>query len=180
MTTTASAGAAALESFPVGLVPTTPRRHVTGAAALNLPHRWRLGGDWHQSWFGVRPTELAPDLLTDERRFARLLDRLGRAGLRDARPGLALIGHPGRRAPSKVWAATHERAVVETAWARLQRIAGTEVAPGLPPIDREDFYRVLPHPDQWGRVRWWAWRLRAVLTPDELAIWTEWQKEWWP
>ena len=51
---------------------------------------------------------------------------------------------------------------------------------GLPPVDHYSFYRILPHPYQWVRVRWWAWRLRRVLTPAKLAIWTEWQKEWRP
>lgn len=171
---------AAVEGIPVELVPTTAREHITGAAALNVPHAWRLGGDWHQSWFGIRPTRIPPEQITDEARFGRLLDRLGGGGLHDARPGLALLNHPGRHWPEKVWTATHERAVVEVAWARLQRIAGTDVPTGLPPIDRHDFYRVLPYPDQWVRVRWWAWRLRKVLTPTELAVWDQWQKEWWP
>ena len=53
-------------------------------------------------------------------------------------------------------------------------------APLLPPVDNYDFYRMLPHPDQWVRVRWWAWRLTGVPTEDELKVWNAWRKEWWP
>ena len=63
------------------------------------------------------------------------------------------------------------------AWARLKRIAGKDVPAGLPPVDHYDFYRILPHPDPWVRVRWWAWRLRSVLTGTELHVWDEWRKE---
>jgi len=90
------------------------------------------------------------------------------------------LDHPARDWPEKVWAATHERAVMEMAWARLERMAGKDVPVGLPPIDRYDFYRILPYPDQWVRLRWWAWRLRRVLIPTELAVWDQWRKEWWP
>ena len=171
---------AVVEGVPVEMVPTTAREHITGFAALTIPHPGRLGGDWHEAWFDVRPTRVSPHHITDERRFKRLLDQLRQAGLRDARPGLALLDHPARDWPEKVWAATHERAVVEAAWGRLQRIVGSGMDAGLPPIDRHDFCRMLPHPDQWIRVQWWAWRLRAVLTPAELAIWNQWQKEWRP
>ncbi len=171
---------AAVEGVPVEMVPTTAREHITGFAALNIPHAWRLSGDWHEAWFDVKPTRVSPYHITDERCFGRLLDRLGRGGLRDARPGLALLGHPAQNWPEKVWAATHERAVIEMAWARLERMAGRDIPIGLPPIDHYDFCRILPHPDQWVRVRWWAWRLRRVLTPTELAIWNEWEKEWRP
>ena len=85
----------AVEGVPVEMVPTTAREHITGSAALNIPHGWRLGGGWHQSWFDVKPTRVSADQITDEKRFGRLLDRLGRAGLRDARPGLALPQPPG-------------------------------------------------------------------------------------
>jgi len=35
----------ALEGVPVEMVPTTAREHITGFAALNIPHAWRLSGD---------------------------------------------------------------------------------------------------------------------------------------
>ena len=170
----------AVKGVPVEMVPTTAREHITGFAALNIPHAWRLGGDWHEAWFDVKPTRVSDHHITDERCFGRLLDQLGRRGLRDARPGLALLDHPARDWPEKVWAATHERAVIEMAWARLERMAGKNMPAGLPPVDQYDFYRILPHPDQWVRVRWWAWRLRRVLTGTELPVWDEWRKEWWP
>ena len=147
--------------IPVEIFPTTAREHVMGCAALNIPNPRREGGDWHEAWFDIEPRQVAPEHVTDEKRFGRLLDRLGSSGLRDARAGLALLGHPAESAPARIWAATHERAVVEMAWARLRRMAGKDVPVGLPPIDHHDFYGVLPHPDQWVRVRWWAWRLQA-------------------
>ena len=49
-----------VEGIRVGMVPTTPRRHITGVAALNIPHARRLGGDWQDAWFDVRPTRVAP------------------------------------------------------------------------------------------------------------------------
>ena len=179
-TETSTSQRAAVEGVPVEMVPTTAREHITGVAALNIPHAWRLGGDWHEAWFDVKPTRVSPHHLTDERRFGRLLDRLGHGGLRDARPGLALLGHPAGNWPEKVWAATHERAVIEMAWARLDGMTADDLPAGLPPVDRYSFERILPYPDQWVRVRWWTWRLRGVLTPTELAVWNDWRREWWP
>ena len=166
--------------IPVDLLPTTARNHITGFAALNIPYVRRLSGDWHEAWFDTRPESVAPFHMTDEKLYGRLLNRLGGSGLRDARGGLVLLGHPGGYYPEKVWAATHERAVLEMAWARLSGITAEDLPIGLPPIDRDDFERILPYPDQWIRVRWWAWRLRGVLNPTELAAWDDWQKEWWP
>ncbi|MCY4660200.1 MAG: hypothetical protein OXF93_10375 [Acidobacteria bacterium] len=175
---TSTSQRAGVEGVPVEMVPTTRREHITGFAALNIPHALRLGGDWHEAWLDVKPTQVSPHQITDERRFGRLLDRLGNSGLRDARRGLALLGHPAATWPEKVWAATHERAVIEMAWARLEGIIAEDLPMGLPPVDRYSFERILPYPDQWVRVRWWAWRLRGVLT--ELAAWDDWQREWWP
>ncbi len=167
---------------PIGLVPTTPRRHITGSLALNLPYVRRMSGDWHEGiWWDVKPTTLStPYELTDEATYGRLLDCLGNSGLRDARPGLAELRHPGAKWPEKAWAADHDRAAIEMAWARLQDEEGAGLGPGRPPVDSYDFYRILPYPDQWLRVRWWAWRVASVLTKDELAIWNAWRKEWWP
>ena len=113
------------KDFPVEIVPTAARQHLTGFVALNIPSRWRLGGDWHNgSWFDTVPSRIDSYQITDERRFARLLDRLGPAGLRDARPGFAYLNHPAQHQRTKVWAATHERAVVEMAWAHLKTSSG--------------------------------------------------------
>ena len=46
----------AVEGVPVEMIPTTARAHITGFAALNIPHAWRLGGYWHDAWFDVKPT----------------------------------------------------------------------------------------------------------------------------
>ena len=166
--------------IPVEMVPTTAREHITGSATLNIPNPRREVGDWHEAWFDIEPRRVAPEHVTDEKHFGPLLDRLGSKGLRDARAGLALLGHSAGSAPARIWAATHERAVMETAWARLQRMTGKDMPVGLPPIDHHDFYRVLPHPDQWVRVRWCAWRLQKVLTPAERTLWSVWHRERWP
>ncbi len=96
--------------YPVELVPTTPRRHITGTTALNIPATYRMGGDWHKhsTWFSHRPERLDDRDLTTEQKHGRLLDRLGLWGLRDARKGLAELGHPGADSRERVWAATYD------------------------------------------------------------------------
>ena len=167
---------------PIDLVPTTPRRHITGSLALNIPYVHRhSSGDWHPTvWFDTTPRRLAPHHVTDEAVYGRLLDLLGNSGLRDARRGLATLRHPGGEAPEKVWAATHERAVIELAWDQLQSTVGTGLAPGWPPIDNDDYFRLMRYPDQWVRIRWWSWHVCGILTEEELAIWEEWRRDWWP
>ena len=171
-----------IADVPIDLVPTTPRRHITGSLALNIPYVHRhSSGDRHPTvWFDTKLRRLAPHHVTDEATYGQLLDCLGSSGLRDARRGLAMLRHPGADRPEKVWAATHERAVIEVAWETLQRVKGTELAPGWPPVDNDDFGRLLPGPDQWVRVRWWSWLLSRILTNEQLAIWTEWRRDWWP
>ena len=166
---------------PIDLVPTTPRHHITGSLALNIPYVHRhSSADWHPTvWFHTTPTRLAPHHVTDEAVYRRLLDLLGNSGLRDARRGLATPRHPGGEAPEKVWAATHERAVIELAWDQLQSTVGTGLAPGWPPIDNDDYFRLMRYPDQCVRIRWWSWHVRGILTEEELAIWEEWRRDWW-
>ena len=53
------------EGVPVEMVPTTAREHITGFAALNIPHPRRPGGDWHDAWFDVEPTRVSPHHITD-------------------------------------------------------------------------------------------------------------------
>ena len=100
---TSSKQRAAVDGIPVQMVPTTAREHITGFAALNIPHGGRPGGDWHEAWFDVKPAQVSPYHLTNEARFGRLLDRLGQGGLRDARPGLRLLEHPAGDWPEKIW-----------------------------------------------------------------------------
>ena len=167
---------------PVQVVPTTARHHITGFLALNIPGVSRMSGDWHQhsAWFWPEPHRVDALHLTDEAVYARLLDRLGRSGLRDARPGLARLNHPAARRPDRIWAATHERAVIEMAWARLDGYISRGLPVGLPPVLGDDLARLLPFPDQWVRLHWWAWRLRPVLTAAERSGWDAWRREWTP
>ena len=167
-------------SYAVQLVATSRRRHITGTTALNIPAGWRLGGDWHQgsTWFAPRPEALDDRDLTSEQTHGRLLDLLGGRGLRDARRGLARLGHPGAESRAKVWAASHDRAVIEAGWHMLMR--WTKCGLTHPPFDLMELERLLPHPDQWVRLHWWAWRLRRVMTPTERELWDRWRKQWTP
>ncbi len=168
---------------PIRLLPTTPRRHITGWLALNIPDVCRdWSGDWHPTvWFDTKPRRLAAAKdVTDEAVYGRLLNCLGNRCLRDARHGLAVLQHPGGSASETVWAATHERAVIEIAWEHVQRLIRAGVAADWPPVDNDEFGRLLPYPDQWARVRWLSWLVGGILTEEELAIWKEWQRDWWP
>ena len=166
--------------LPVEVGSTTAREHITGLPALNIPGVWRISGDWHQysAWFSSTRDQVRHYHLTNDAVYGRLLDRLGRSGLRDGRPGLRLLNHPASHQAGKVWAAAHDRAVVEMAWARLQSHVSRNIKPTEPPLYREDLDRLLPFPDQWVRVHWWAWRLRAVMNSVELDAWDTWRQEW--
>ena len=77
------------------------------------------------------------------------------AASRDARRGLATLRHAGAEAPERVWATRHDRAVIELAWEQVQSIIGTGVGPSRPPpVDNDDYLRLMRYPDQWVRVRW--------------------------
>ena len=130
--------------------------------ALNVPStRWTGGGDWHQysAWFWATPQRVEDSDLTPEDIYGRLLDRLGNTGLCDARSGLACLNHPAARQPEKIWAASHERGVIELSWARLQRYLARGQPVVEPTVDADELNRLLPSPDQWLRAHWWAWRL---------------------
>ena len=72
--------------------------------------------------------------------------------------------------PEAIWATTHERAVVEMAWAQLQTRAAAGLPIGEPAVDRHKL-RLLPAPAQWLRLHWWAWRRRAAMSTPERAGW---------
>ena len=82
-----------MAEIPVEVGPTNARQHITGYWALSIPAPYRsMGGRSNPrwTWFASRPETLADrEGLTDESTYGRLLDRLGRWGLRDARKGLA-------------------------------------------------------------------------------------------
>ena len=166
--------------WPVDVGPTTARRHITGSLALNIPGVWRMSGDWHQhsAWFWVTRQHVRELDLTTDDVYGRLLDRLGRSGLGDARKGLARLNHPAADQADRIWAASHERAVIEMAWAQLQGYVSLDLDIAEPPVDRDELNRLLPFPDQWVRVHWWAWRLRAVMTRVERAGWDRWRRGW--
>ena len=81
----------------------------------------------------------------------------------DARGGLAQLGHPAGESSEGIWAASHDRAVVEAGWGHLMTFRRLE----LPPFDIWELLRMLPYPDQWLRLHWWVWRLRAAMTVSE-------------
>lgn len=132
----------------------------------------------HSTWFSHEPDRLNDTDLTDERIHGRLLDRLGQWGLRDARKGLAELGHPAAASPRRIWTATHDRAVIEESW----RVLLEHVATGTktPAFDQYELQKLLAYPDQWIRLRWWAWRLRSTMTRPERELWDGWREKWWP
>ena len=162
------------------MVATTARQHVTGFAALNIPHARRLGGDWHDAWFDVKSTRVSPHHVTDEQRFGRLLDRSAAAACATLRPGLALLGHPAAASPEKVWAATHERAVVEMAWARLDGMTAEDLAGGAAAGGPRQLRAGPAVPGPMGAGPLVGVAPAGVLTPMERAAWDTWQREWSP
>ena len=101
---------------------TSARQHITGSLALNIPYpRFWSSGDWHEhsAWFGAESDQVSEYSLASEQVHGPLLDKLGNLGLRDARGGLATLGHPAARQSRRIWAATHEPAVLEWCWSRI-------------------------------------------------------------
>ena len=169
--------------IPIRIGATDVRRHLTGSCALNIPNAPLLhGGDWHQccGWFTEEPHDLRESAYTNEREHGRLLDRLGGIGLRDARAGLRRLAHPAGDGATKVWAATYDRAVLETAWAYLQKYGPGDMIEGYKPIDTRELARWLPHPHQWLRLHALAWLLRNDLKSEVLAKWDNWRHSWSP
>ena len=169
-------------TIPIEVGPTSPRTHITGQRALEIPCRRHRGGCSccrSNAWFReARQPPSWPDVTTEEQ-YGPLLDVLGRSGLRDARPGLARLGHPAAAYPRKVWAATHERAVIEMTWKALYESRYRDAARQrpIPAFYFDDLPTV--YPDQVLRLHWWAWRLRKAVPPERLAVWDSWRREWW-
>ena len=162
---------------------TSPRQHISGGMALNIPNSWLLnGGDWHQhaAWFATTAETLLPSNITDEATYGRLLDLLGRAGLRDARRGLRQLDHPDGWNRSRIWAATHERAIIEWAWEKLMRQGGMSPDRERAPFDALQVAQWLGYPGQWLRLHWWAWRISRVLDGEQREIWNGWRSKWTP
>lgn len=135
----------------------------------------------HGNWFSTKPSTINEFDLTNDHVYGKLLDRLGRIGLADARPGLAQLNHPGANSPTRIWVATHPRAVVETAWAEIRALTQPELASHpAPPFDGHELTRMMPYPDQWIALHWYAWRLRSVMNHDEKNAWDEWRHDWRP
>ena len=111
-----------LPAVPRDVGPTSARQHITGSLALNIPYpRFWSSGDWHEhsAWFGAESDQVSEYSLASEQVHGPLLDKLGNSGLRDARGGLATLGHPAARQSRRIWAATHEPAVLEWCWSRI-------------------------------------------------------------
>ena len=169
--------------IPIQIGRTDVRRHLTGSCALNIPNAPLLhGGDWHQccGWFTRELQELRKSAYTNEREHGRLLDRIGGIGLRDARAGLRRLSHPAGEGTAKVWAATYDRAVLETAWRYLQNHGTQDMTEDHKPIDPRELARWLPYPHQWLRLHTLAWMLRNDLDGKRLARWDDWRHSWSP
>lgn len=111
---------------PIARTP-TPDTYVTGAAALNIPHEGAWAG-WHGLMWHIR---LEGEEFSEANRA-----QMGRAAdwrywdetsLRDARPGLALIGHPAAQRSEPVYAATFARVVAERV-VRMAVVRGEDLA----------------------------------------------------
>ena len=167
-------------TIPIEVGPTSPRMHITAERALDLPCKREFcrccgsGNGWFRE---ARQPPAWPDV-TNEEEYGPLLDLLGRNGLRDARPALARLGHPTAEYPQKVWAATHDRAVIEMMWKELHGPCGYQAAGrAIPAFYADDIPTT--YPDQVLRLHWWAWRLRKMVPPEGLAVWESWRREWW-
>ncbi len=168
---------------PAKVGKTSARRHITGMLALNIPNAWLLnGGDWHTyaSWFGAESDTITEPHLTDEKTYGPLLDVLRRRGLRDARRGLRHLNHPDGWAREKIWAATHERAVIEWAWKKLQWLKEHSLNEDLAPFDGLQVSRWLAYPGQWIRLHWWAWQVGQTLDGEDARRWNQWREQWTP
>ncbi len=87
------------------------------------------------------------------------------------------MGHPAANYPRKVWAASHERAVIEMTWEQLHGPFGYRRAQPIPAFYFDDLPTLYPGPML--RLLWWAWRLRKVVHPEGFAVWETWRREWW-
>ena len=180
---TAPTGRPARTTLPVRVRNTSPRQHISGLLALNIPNNWLVnGGDWHEhaAWFGPEPETIRAIDITNERTYGQVLNLLGRAGLRDARRGLRHLNHPDGWNREKIWAATHERAVIECAWEKLMRREGRSADRERAPFDRLQVAQWLGYPGQWIRLHWWAWRISRMLKGKDRDIWNGWRSGWTP
>ena len=117
----------------------TPASYVTGPAALNIPHAGVWAG-WHTLMWHIR-------LVGEGEAFERANQaRMGQAerwpywdeaSLRDAREGLATIGHPAAKREEPVYAATFARVVAE--WVVGMAIAQGEVLAYPQPRETRDW-----------------------------------------
>ena len=173
-----------VEAVPIGIGHTTPRCHITGIAALNIPRPLQGGGDWHKHdwWFGIKKDELEKSDYSDEETYGELLDRLGGHGVVDGRNGLASLEHPAGRANAPIWTASYDRAIIELAWKGVitRRRLTNLSTPERNPVDPREAARWLNSPVHWARLKWWARKLRADLDGEELRRWDRWQREWSP
>ena len=170
------------EGIPVEIGPTTRERHITGMTALNIPDPGRPGGDWHShaSWFGTEERSLSETSYSDTETYGTMQSVLGNAGIRDARPGLAELGHPAGAEPRPVWASSYDRAVIEVAWEQIMMDRQYETDEEYPPADSRETGRWIFRTLHWLRLNWWAWRLRWRLTGREREKWDTWRREWRP
>ena len=170
------------DGIPVEIGRTTPERHITGMMALNIPDPEQPGGDWHShaSWFSTATEKLNETDYSDQRTYGTVQSVLGNNGVKDARPGLAELGHPAGADPHPVWAATYDRAVIEIAWQQLftDRERGKDEE--YPPADEREIGRWIFRTIHWLRLNWWAWRLRWSLSGLERRKWDNWRGEWRP
>ena len=173
--------------YPADVTPAyDPRHYVTALDALNLPDPESGGcADWHTepTWWRASPGESVVHAGIDCE-TPRLANTGPEPGVRDARDGWKLLGHPAGNHPDPVWAASHPRAILDLAYDHLSMDkAGTMVGG---PIVIDLVHDWIWTPAQMQRLARWAaqagrsnpwnhaqqtmwerWREQLVWSPDD-------------
>ena len=171
---------------PVRIGETSPRQYITGLQALNLiDPDCESSGDWHMrgSWFvpsqGIRPQGFEALLANKDRSGFVLVTPaalLGEARLFDARPSLRRMGHPEGGADARVWAAHHDRAVVDGAWQWLH-----DCPFGFPgPYDGPMVAKWLWTDSQFEHLHRLARKVESELSGDARQLWSIWMRDLTP
>ena len=178
--------AAKSDFVPVRIGPTSARQYVTGLQALNLiDPEFESSGDWHMqgSWFvsaeGVHPRAYEA-LLANKARFGYVLatpaELLGEDRLFDARPSLQRLGHPEGDSTEPVWAAHHDRAIVDGAWKWLHPNPSLFPGPYYGPAVANWLWTNA----QFAHLHRLARKVESTLSGNRRHLWATWMRDLTP
>ncbi len=178
--------AAAEQAIPVRIGPTSVRHYISGHQALNLidPDCPSSGdsqsdGAWfvpHQGRTRDGMDALIANRTQDGYLFRTPHELLGWDRLFDARPSLRFIGHPEGEADVPVWAAHHDRAIIDGGWSWL-----TEQPSGFPgSYDGPSVAEWLWTDVQFGHVHRLARKLETSLDGEARRLWRRWMRDLTP